>query len=148
MMKEEAMLKLALEEARKGVSSGGLPFGAVLLQGEKVISSGYNRQIQDGNFMAHAEMVCLEKVMKEQTQPLQDAVLVATEAPCPMCAGAAVVMGIRKIIVGENVHYSGALDWLAREGVEVQVLNNQECIDFVSHFKQERPACWSRFSAG
>lgn len=138
----------ALAEARDGVAFGGMPFGSVLVVDGKIVSRGHNRQIQDGKYLAHAEMVCLESFLADHDGPLDNATLVATEAPCPMCAGAAIVAGVTRIVVGEAHHYPGACDWLATQDVELVILNDPGCIELVSDFKARHPDRWNRFSAG
>lgn len=145
---DEELIRAALEEARKGVATGGMPFGSVLAIDGKIVSRGHNRQIQDRKFLAHAEMVCLESFLANHDRPLENATLVATEAPCPMCAGAAIVAGVSRIVVGEAHHYSGACDWLASQAIDLSVLDDPGCIDLVSDFKARHPDRWNRFSAG
>ncbi|MFB7324754.1 nucleoside deaminase [Streptomyces sp. NPDC056190] len=143
-----SLIAMAVEEAKVGVAGGGMPFGAVLVVDGEVVGRGHNRQVQDTDYLAHAETVCLAPHMRGRTRPLKNALLVATEAPCPMCAGAAVVAGIRSILVGESHHYEGALDWLDRQGVHVEVLDDEECIDLVSEFRSGHPSLWRQYSAG
>lgn len=138
----------ALDEARTGIGAGGMPFGAVIVVDGEIVSRGHNRQIQDSNFLAHAETVCLSAYLNGRDHWIREAILVATEAPCPMCAGAASIVGIKEIVVGEIHHYRGACDWLISQGVKVTVLNNQNCIDLVANFRDQNPDLWSRFSAG
>ncbi len=145
---DEELMLAALAEARDGVASGGMPFGSVLVVGGQIVGRGHNRQIQDRRFLAHAEMVCLESFLAGHDGPLDDATLVATEAPCPMCAGAAIVAGVSRIVVGEAHHYPGACDWLATQDVELVVLDDADCIALVSEFKDRHPDRWNRFSAG
>lgn len=145
---DRAMMAEALAEARKGVDSGGMPFGSVLAIDGEIVSRGHNRQIQDNDFLAHAEMVCLGDFLKSKTRQLRGATLVATEAPCPMCAGAAIVAGVERIIVGEVVHYRGAYDWLTSQNVELVLLDDHACVDLVSDFKRDHMDRWNRFSAG
>lgn len=148
MTNDKKFILAALNEARKGVAEGGMPFGAVLVIDGLVVAKGVNRQLQDNNYFSHAETNCL---MPYLTRPLKtevEAILYATEAPCPMCAGAALISGIRKIVVGENYHYSGAIDWLVEQGVEVSILNDSACIDLVTSFKATYPDKWNTYSAG
>lgn len=145
---DHQMMHLALEEARRGVAAGGMPFGAVLARGEQVLSTGHNRQIQDDDYFAHAEMVCLRRHVGGAPGPLGDTTLYATEAPCPLCAGAAAILGIRRIVIGEAHHFAGACDWLAAQGIQLVLLNQPDCIQLVSDFRDRFPDRWTRFSAG
>ncbi|MCX5590225.1 nucleoside deaminase [Alcaligenes endophyticus] len=148
MKTDRDFLLVALEQARLGVAEGGMPFGSALVDGGVVVAKGRNRQLQDGEYFSHAETNCLAPYLKRPLPAGNQAVLYATEAPCPMCAGAALISGIRKIVVGENQHYAGAVDWLRQEGVDVTILNDQDCIDLVSDFKATFPEKWETFSAG
>jgi len=148
MKQHENHLQVALDEAISSVTEGGMPFGAALVIDGQVVAKARNRQLQDNAYFSHAETNCL---MPFLTRPLSndtDAVLYASEAPCPMCAGAALISGIRKVVVGENQHYAGAIDWLRQEGIEVVVLDDPACIQLVTDFKQNHPEKWNRYSAG
>ena len=124
-----------------------MPFGALLVIDGRIVSRAHNRQVQDNQYLAHAEAVCLGRHMRRRSGPLpSEAMLVATAAPCPMCSGTAIVAGIRTFLVGETVHYQGAA-WLSRIAV-VHVLDDQLCIDLVTEFCRLHPERWQRFSAG
>ena len=56
----DQFLKLAIEEARKGLAEGGIPIGSVLVIGDQVVGRGHNRRVQQGSAILHAEMDCLE----------------------------------------------------------------------------------------
>lgn len=145
-----AALAVALEEARRGVAEGGMPFGAALADREgNVLASGRNRQLQDGDWFSHAETVCLGSFASsfDKVAELPDTVLVATEAPCPMCAGAAIIAGIGTVVVGESVHFQGGTDLLEARGVQVIDLADPQCIDLVTTFKERHPGRWDQFSA-
>ena len=142
------LMDMALAEARAGVDEGGMPFGSLLVINGSVVSRAHNRQLQDHDYFAHAEMECLKRYMNFGGGGVDGAVLVATEAPCPMCAGAAMILGIKKFVIGESYHYQGALDWLMTQQVQVEVLNHKGCIELVSEFRHQHADRWAKFSAG
>lgn len=147
----DSLLEAALAEAREAVAEGGMPFGAVLAGADGAIRArGRNRQAQDGRWLAHAETECLAAYVTtlERREEMDTSVLVATEAPCPMCAGAIAVAGIGRCIVGEDHHCAGALDALHDAGIPVTVLGHQGCIDLVTTFRRDHPDRCDRFSAG
>ncbi|UWF78247.1 nucleoside deaminase [Microbacterium neungamense] len=131
-----------------GVAEGGMPFGAALLVDGEVVARGRNRQVQNGDLLAHAETEAIRDAVARFGRVPAGAVLVATEGPCAMCAGAAVITGIRSVIVGEVHHFAGAVGMLRAEGLDVTVLDDADCIDLVSRFRAAHPDLWSRFSAG
>ncbi|WP_083283648.1 nucleoside deaminase [Humibacillus sp. DSM 29435] len=138
----------ALEEAQAGIAEGGMPFGASLVVAGRVVARGRNRQVQRGDYFAHAETEALRAYLDENDTPPTKVTLVATESPCPMCAGAAFITGVRRFVIGEDTHYSGALDWLRREGADVLVANDPACISMVSEFRENNAHLWQRYSAG
>src|SRR5690349_5994769 len=94
----DPFLRAAIDEAKKGLSEGGLPIGSVLVRGSQIIGRGHNRRVQHGDPMAHAEIDCLTKAGRQKTYA--DTVLYSTLMPCYLCTGAAVQFGIPKVIVG------------------------------------------------
>lgn len=141
-------LALALEQARSSAAEGGMPFGAALIVDGEIVASARNMQIQSGDFFAHAEMVVLNDWFANNSGMLSGATLVATEAPCVMCAGAAYIAGIRTFVIGEAEHFSGAVTTLESHGATCHVVNDAECIDLVTTFRKTHPELWTRFSAG
>jgi cytosine deaminase len=139
---------VALQAAEAGVRAGRMPFGAALVIGDEVVAVGHNRQIQDSRLLAHAETECLNAYLDRDPRLIPDEILVATEAPCPMCAGAAVVAGIRTVVIGERHHYAGATDWLIDQGVQVHDLRDPACTELVDRFRHTSPQLWTRFRAG
>ncbi|MEK6573044.1 MAG: nucleoside deaminase, partial [Chloroflexota bacterium] len=66
-----------------------------------------------------------------------------TLSPCPMCSGAILLYGIKKVIVGENKTFMGEEQLLRSRGVEVTVLQNEECINLMREFIQKNPELWN-----
>lgn len=143
-----AGLAVALREAREGVAEGGMPFGAAILLDGAIIARGRNRQVQHEDHLAHAETEAIRDCIAMHGSVPAGAVLVTTEGPCAMCAGAALITGIRAAVVGEVHHFAGAVQWLREEGVEVTVVDDADCIEVVSRFREEHSDLWARFSAG
>jgi cytosine deaminase len=63
--------------------------------------------------------------------------------PCYLCAGAVVQFGIKKVIVGESVTFSGAKEFMESHGVEVIDLKDEECISMMKEFISKNPALWN-----
>jgi len=94
-------MELAVLEARKALSEGEVPVGAVLMRGDEVIWADHNRREQLHDPTAHAEMLCLRRgaaVLGDWR--LQDCTLYVTLEPCPMCAGAVVMSRVGKCVFG------------------------------------------------
>jgi cytosine/creatinine deaminase len=136
-----AMLALAIEEAKTGLSEGGVPVGAALFdQNGKLLGRGHNRRVQEGDPSIHGETDAFRKAGRQRNY--RDTVMVTTLAPCWYCSGLIRQFNIGKVIVGESVNFGGGLDWLRENGVEVVDLNLSECIEMMSGFIRDHPEIW------
>ncbi|MGA2441232.1 MAG: carbon storage regulator CsrA [Tepidisphaeraceae bacterium] len=138
---KDTFLLAAIDEARIGLSEGGLPIGSVLVRNHQIIGRGHNRRVQRGDPMAHAEIDCLTNAGRQKTYG--DTVLYSTLMPCHLCSGAAVQFGIPKVIVGESVNFAGAPEFMRSKGIEVVDLHDQECIEMMAQFIREHPELWN-----
>jgi cytosine/creatinine deaminase len=138
---QDPFLRAAIEEARKGLSEGGLPIGSVLVRGNQIIGRGHNRRVQRGDPMAHAEIDCLTNAGRQKTY--RDTVLYSTLMPCFLCSGAVVQFGIPKVIVGESMNFAGGPEFQRSKGVEVIDLADAECIEMMATFIKEHPELWN-----
>lgn len=136
----DIFLKLAIEEARKGLSEGGIPIGSVLVKGGRIIGKGHNQRIQKSDPMAHAEIDCLRNAGRIGSY--KDTVLYSTLMPCYLCAGAVVQFGIKKVVVGESRTFEGALRFMKQNGVEVVNLDSNECYEMMQDFIEKNRELW------
>jgi len=138
---DDPFMLAAIDEAKLGLSEGGLPIGAVLVRSETIIGRGHNRRVQRGDPMAHAEIDCLTNAGRQKTY--HDTVLYSTLMPCHLCSGAVVQFGIPRVVVGEAANFPGAPDFLRANGIVVTNLNDARCIEFMSRFVREHPDLWN-----
>jgi cytosine deaminase len=136
-------LKVAIEEATIGLSEGGIPIGSVLVYQGKIIARGHNQRIQKSSVIHHAEMNCLENAGRLPATIYQKCVLYSTLSPCPMCSGAALLYRIPRIVIGENITFQGPENYLRSQGVELQILQNGDCIKLMREFISARPELWN-----
>ena len=139
----DPFLKAAIEEARTGISEGGIPIGSVIVHDGKIIGRGHNRRVQQGSAILHGEMDALENAGRHPASVYRESTLYTTLSPCSMCSGAILLYGIPKVIVGENKTFMGEEDWLRSKGVEIEVVNDAECIDMMETFTLEKPELWN-----
>jgi cytosine deaminase len=133
----------AVKEAEKGLKEGGIPIGSVLVHKGQIIGKGHNKRIQQKSVVLHGEMDALENGGRQPAAVYQNSVLYTTLSPCPMCSGAILLYGIPRVIIGENTTFLGSEDLLRANGVEVVVLNNQQCIDLMQDFITKNPGLWN-----
>jgi cytosine/creatinine deaminase len=138
----DVFMKAALDEAKKGLSEGGIPIGSVLVVDGKIIGRGHNRRVQEGSAIKHAEMDCLENAGRQTAATYRKATLYSTLSPCDMCSGAVLLYGIPRVIVGENVNFKGPEEYVRSRGVDVTVLNDAECIGLMAGFINDGPELW------
>jgi cytosine deaminase len=139
----DEFLRAALEEARLGLAEGGIPIGAVLVIGGRIVGRGHNRRVQRGSSILHAEMDCLEDAGRLQARDYQHATLYSTLSPCDMCSGAALLYKIPRIVIGENRTLQGPEAYLRQRGVELAVVNDEACIRLMRDFIASRPELWN-----
>ncbi|HUG74438.1 MAG TPA: nucleoside deaminase [Acidimicrobiia bacterium] len=132
----------AIEEARQGRSEGGIPIGSVLVIDGEIVGRGHNRRVQQGSAILHGEMDALEGAGRLPAGAYHRATMYTTLSPCDMCSGAILLYGIPKVIVGENRTFLGAEDHLRSRGVEVLVVDDQECVALMEAFIAEEPGLW------
>ena len=139
----DEFMQAAIEEAKKGLEEGGIPIGSVLVIDGKIVGRGHNRRVQQGSAILHAEMDCLENAGRLKAGDYQRAILYSTLSPCDMCSGTALLYKIPKIVIGEDQTFQGPEDYVRSRGVELEILNNAECIQLMRNFIQARPELWN-----
>jgi cytosine/creatinine deaminase len=137
----QAMLTVAVEEARKGLDEGGIPIGAALFTRSGVLlGAGHNRRIQENDPSVHAETDAFRKAGRQRTY--KDKVMVTTLAPCWYCSGLIRQFGIGAVVVGESATFSGGIEWLRENGIEVIDLQSQECVQMLTGYIRTNPDVW------
>jgi cytosine/creatinine deaminase len=143
MTTTDPFLRAAIEQARKSLSEGGIPIGSVLVHQGKIIGQGHNCRVQSDSAIDHGEMNCLRNAGRLSAQVYRNSTMYSTLSPCPMCSGAIVLYKIPRVVVGENRTFVGAEDYMRSQGIQVDVLQDQECIQLMADFIQANPALWN-----
>ncbi|MDD2914424.1 MAG: nucleoside deaminase [Gallionella sp.] len=135
------LIAITLAEARSGLAEGGVPVGAALFGADgTLLGRGHNRRVQDGDPSIHGETDAFRKAGRQKNY--RDKILVTTLAPCWYCSGLIRQFNIGTVVVGESVNFSGGIDWLRQNGVNVIDLNSAECIDMMADFIRDYPDLW------
>jgi len=138
-----AFIEAAIKEAEQGLNEGGIPIGSVLVYKNKVIGAGHNRRIQNGSTVLHGEMDALENAGRLSAEVYQNCTLYTTLSPCSMCSGAILLYKIPKVVIGENINFMGEEALLKARGVEVELLQDQRCIEMMKQFITDKPELWN-----
>ncbi|WP_459202493.1 nucleoside deaminase [Methanococcus sp. CF] len=133
----------AIKEAKLGLKEGGIPIGAVLVYKNKIIGRGHNKRVQNNSAILHAEMNALENAGRLTSDIYKNCELYTTLSPCIMCSGAVLLYKIKKVIIGENRTFLGAEDLLIKNGVSVEVLNDERCVKMMEEFIKNNLKLWN-----
>jgi len=133
----------AINQAKIGLQEGGIPIGSVIVHENKILGAGYNKRVQKGSVVLHGEMDALENAGRQKAAVYQKSTLYTTLSPCPMCTGTIILYGIPKVVIGEHKTFTGEEDLLRSKGIEVVVLNDDECIAMMTTFINENPQLWN-----
>ena len=137
----DVFMKAAIDEAKQGLSEGGIPIGSVIVKDGRIIGRGRNRRVQENDPIMHAEIDCLRNAGR--IGKYSDTILYSTLMPCYLCAGAIVQFGIKKVFTGESETFAGARKFMESHGVKVIDLNLDECKQLMKEFIQNNPELWS-----
>jgi cytosine/creatinine deaminase len=135
-------LEVAIEQARIGRSEGGVPIGAALVADGAVLGAGRNRRVQLGSPIRHGETDALEVAGRQPASVYRRATMFTTLSPCHMCTGAILLYEIPRVFIGENRTFMGAEDLLREHGVDVVVVDSEECYRLMQEFIAEHPEIW------
>ncbi|GGP53835.1 nucleoside deaminase [Streptomyces melanogenes] len=136
-----ALLPVALQEARAGLAEGGIPIGAALYAADgRLLGRGRNRRVQDDDPSMHAETAAFRAAGRQRSYG--GTTMVTTLSPCWHCSGLVRQFGIPRVVIGEATTFEGGREWLAGAGVEIVVLDDEECRSLMRGFVLGNPGLW------
>jgi creatinine deaminase len=139
---DQEKLDVAKAEALAGLAEGGIPIGAALFHKDgRLLGSGHNRRVQDGDAAMHAETNAFHNAGRQRGY--RDTVMVTTLSPCWYCSGLVRQFGIGRAVVGDDQNFLGGQDWVAEHGAELTVLNDPELIEVMAKFIADNPDLWN-----
>jgi len=138
----DAMLAVALEQARIGLAEGGIPVGgAIFRQDGTLISVGRNRLVQNADPSMHGETDAFRAAGRQPH--FRDLILVTTLAPCWYCSGLIYQFRFKQVIVGDSVNAQGGTAWLREKSFDILDLVSSDCIAMMADFKRAHPNLWN-----
>lgn len=109
-MSDAEYMRLAIEAARQGLKKGEMPFGACIVQRERVVAAMHNVARERMDITAHAEMQALQEACRRLgTLDLSGCVIYATCEPCPMCFSACFWAKLDKIVYGSRIEDAASM---------------------------------------
>ena len=130
----DAVMGLALDEARAALAHDDVPVGAVVVRRSdgEVLARRHNERERTGDPTAHAELLAItEAARSREGWRLDDCALVVTLEPCPMCAGAVLLARIPLVVFGAADPKAGALGSLYHLGSDPRLHHGIEVVDGV-----------------
>jgi len=106
-----------------------------------VLGRGHNRRVQDGDPSTHAETDAFRKAGRQRSY--RDKIMVTTLAPCWYCSGLIRQFKIGTVVAGESVNFTGGIDWLRENRIEVIDLESQECVELLARYIETHPEVWN-----
>ena len=138
----QLMLNTAIQQAQKGLKEGGIPIGAALFSTNgTLLGKGRNRRIQNDDPSVHGETDAFRDAGRQISY--SNIIMVTTLAPCWYCSGLIRQFKIKTVIVGESVNFSGGVEWLKQNGVEIIDLNSDDCISMLANYIKDNPEIWN-----
>ncbi len=135
------MLAVALAEARKGLAEGGLPIGAAIFDASgRLVGAGHNRRIQNGDPSLHGETDAFRNAGRQRSY--REMIMVTTLAPCWYCSGLVRQFGFGRLVVGDTRNFQGGIEWLRSLGIQVVVLDSEECVSMMADYIRDHPDVW------
>ena len=116
---DERLMHLALDEARRCTAHGDVPVGAAVVRGGEVLAVAGNARELEQDPTAHAEIVALRAAARAaRSWHLEGCTLYVTLEPCAMCAGAAVLARLDRVVFGADdpkAGFAGSLGNLVQD---------------------------------
>ncbi len=138
-------MEVAIKEARKSESQGGIPIGSTIVKDNIIIGRSHNTRVQEGNALFHAEINCIQKAIKRE-KDIRGTTIYTTCMPCYLCAGAIIQFGISKVVSGESKTFPHARHLLESNSVEVIDLDLEGCKKMLGRFILRNASLWHGFS--
>lgn len=144
MSDDVEFMDLALAEARQAESHGDVPIGAIVVLNGEAIASRHNERELRNDPTAHAEMLAIRDAAERLgSSRLDGATLYSTLEPCPMCAGAAVLARLGRVVFGAADPKAGACASLYNLGADPRLnhefdvtwrIREAECAQLLTDF--------------
>ncbi len=139
---DEDKLQVAIAEAHLGLAEGGIPIGAALFDEEgRLLGSGHNRRVQDGDASMHGETSAFRNAGRQRSY--RKVTLATSLSPCWYCGGLIRQFGIGRVVVGDDKNFMGGQDWVAEHGAELHVINDAGLIEVMREFIEQNPTLWN-----
>jgi tRNA(adenine34) deaminase len=128
-MDDSELMQRAIDEARAALDHGDVPIGALVVIDGEVVAVAHNERELQSDPTAHAEVLALRRAAAHVgSSRLDGATLYSTLEPCPMCAGAALMARVGRVVFGAEDPKAGSLGTLYNIGSDPR-LNHEFAVE-------------------
>jgi cytosine/creatinine deaminase len=137
-LSDKDFMRIAFLLAKKGYGEGGSPIGGVIIDNEtrRIIGKGHNTLVQENHPYNHGETSAARDAGR---QDFSRATMFTSLSPCDICAALIYMRQFKRLVVGDVTNSSGNEDMLRQKGVQVDILEDPECVAFYAKYRQEKP---------
>ncbi len=137
-LSDRDFMRIAYYLARKSFDEGGCPIGAVIVDNRthQIIGKGHNTLVQENDPYNHGETSAIRDAGR---QDFSRTTLYTTLSPCDVCATLLTMRQFARVVVGDVTSASGNDELLRSKGVQVDVMEDQDCIALYGLYRRERP---------
>jgi cytosine/creatinine deaminase len=131
-------MRIAYLLARKGYEEGGSPIGGVIIsnQTRQILGKGHNTLVQENHPYNHGETSAVRDAGR---QDFSQTTMFTSLSPCDICAALIYMRQFKRLVVGDVTNSSGNEDMLRQKGVQVDILEDPECVAFYGKYRKEKP---------
>lgn len=135
---DKDFMRLAFLLAKKGYDEGGSPIGGVIIDNgtRRILGKGHNTLVQENHPYNHGETSAARDAGR---QDFSRTTMFTSLSPCDICAALIYMRQFKRVVVGDVTNSSGNEDMLRQKGVQVDILEDPECVAFYAKYRKEKP---------
>ena len=137
-LSDRNFMRIAFLLAKKGYEEGGSPIGAVIISNEtrQILGKGHNTLVQENHPYNHGETSAVRDAGR---QDFSQTTMFTSLSPCDICAALIYMRQFNRVVVGDITNSSGNEALLRQKGVQVDILEDPDCVALYSKYRKEKP---------
>ncbi len=137
-LEDKDFMRIAFLLAKKGYEEGGSPIGGVIINNDtrQIVGKGHNTLVQENHPYNHGETSAVRDAGRLD---FSQTTMFTTLSPCDICAALIYMRQFKRVVVGDVTNASGNEDMLRQKGIQVDILEDPECVAFYAKYRKEKP---------
>lgn len=135
---DKDFMRLAFLLAKKGYEEGGSPIGGVIIddQSRRIVGKGHNTLVQENHPYNHGETSAARDAGRLD---FSQTTMFTSLSPCDICAALLYMRQFKRVVVGDVTNASGNEDLLRQKGIQVDILEDADCVALYAKYRREKP---------